>query len=100
MITTTDQINKAARTVKNKKPPGSDQITSKVVKLGGNSMVKILKRIFQKILSIEDTPSHFSKTLVTSVYMIGDSCKGENYIAMALLSILRKVFNRVILEKI
>ena len=63
-------------------------------------MVKILKRIFQKILSIEDTPSHFSKTLVTSVYMIGDSCNGENYIAMALLSILRKVFNRVILEKI
>lgn len=63
-------------------------------------MVKILKRIFQKILNLEDTPSHFSKTLVTPVYMIGDSWEGEKYIAMVLLSILRKVFNIVILEKI
>ena len=53
-----------------------------------------------KTLSTEDTPSHFSKMLVTPVFKKGDSCKPENYKAIALLSIPKKVFNRVILEKV
>ena len=41
-------------------------------------MVKIMERIFQKILNTEDTPSHFPKFLVTQVFKKGDCCNLEN----------------------
>ena len=73
---------------------------SRSIKLGGDAMLKILEGIIQKILSAKDTPSHLSKMLVTSVFTKSDSCKPGNYAAIALLSILGEVFDRIVLEKI
>lgn len=54
-------VKKAIGVLKNRKAPGSDQITVTVSKARGDAMVKILEKIFQKILSTEDTQSHFPK---------------------------------------
>ena len=63
-------------------------------------MVKMLDHIFQMIITTEDTPSQFSKMLVTPVYKKGDIGKPENYRAIALLSIPGKVLNKILLNKI
>ena len=60
----------------------------------------MLKRIFDIIISKENTPTHFSKMLVTPVFKKGDSGKPENYRAIALLSIPGKVLNKILLNKI
>ena len=51
------------------------------------------------IITTEDTPSQFSKMLVTPVYKKGDIGKQENYRAIALLSIPGKVLNKILLNK-
>lgn len=76
---------------KEQKDSSSNQITEEELKEGGDATVKIL--------STEDTPSHFLKMQVTPVFKKGDSYKQENCKAIIFLSILRKVFNRIILEK-
>ena len=97
---TVDDIRKAIGTLKNKRAPGSDRITAEVLKAGGNSIVNMLDHVFQKILTEENTPLEFSKMLVTPVYKKGDTCKPENYRAIALLSIPGKVLNKILLNKI
>ena len=91
---TTDEIEKAIGTLKNRKAPGSDRKTAEVLKAGGNTMVKMLDHIFQMIITTEDTPLQFSNMLVTPVYKKGDIGKPENY------RIPGKVLNKILLNKI
>ena len=100
MIIVACETEKAIGELKIKKAPGSDKITAETLKAGRDSMVKILKRIFQKMLSTEDTPPHFSKMLVTPVFNKSDSWKTENYKAITFLSVPGYVFNKIILKKI
>lgn len=100
MIIAAGEIEKAIGKLKTKKAPVSDKITPETLKEGRVSMVKILKRIFQKMLSTEDTPPHFSNMLVTPVFNKSDSWKPENYRAITFLSVPGYVFNKIILKKI
>ena len=94
------EIVKAINTLKSRKAPGHDGITAEVLKAGGEQMINILHKIFNRVLREEDVPSEWSKMLVTPIHKKGDVCNIENYRAIALLSIPGKVFNRIILEKI
>jgi len=46
------------------KAPGADEIAVKVIKAGGEEMIDLLHKIFNKILSTEKTPDDFSKMIV------------------------------------
>ena len=63
-------------------------------------MADILDKIFRKVLTGEDTPSEWSKMLVTPIHKKGDWHDTTNFRAIALLSIPGKVFNSIILQKI
>ena len=52
------------------------------------------------IITTEDTPSQFTKILVTPVCKKGDIGKPEDYRAIGLLSIPGKVLNKILLNKI
>jgi len=52
-----DEVRSAIRKMKKKKTPGSDEITTEVIKAGGDSMVDMLHKIFNVIWRSEMTPS-------------------------------------------
>ena len=95
-----DDITKAIAALKNNKAPGSDSITPEVLKAGGDTVVNMLKIIFDKILNSTDTPTHFAKMIVTPIFKKGDRENPANYRAIALLSIPGKVLNRILLQHI
>ena len=96
---TKEEIKSAIRKMKNRKAPGSDEITAEVMKAGGETMIELLKKIFNKILTSEKTPADFSKMIVTPIHKKGDKLLRENYRAIALLSIPGKVFLKILLER-
>lgn len=96
---TTEEIKNALKKMKNKKSPGADQITTEVLRAGGESMVEMLKKIFNKIMEQVKTPTDFSKMIVTPVFKKGDKLLRENYRAIALLSIPGKVFLTILLKR-
>ena len=97
---TKEEVRKAMFLLKNNKAPGSDLITAEVLKAGGEPIVNTLHLIFSKVLNEETTPTHFSKMLVTPIYKKGDKSLPENYRAIPLLSISRKVLNKILLSRI
>ena len=47
---TEEDIRNAIKTLNTRKSPGSDSITAEVLKAGGEKVVNILSKIFQKVL--------------------------------------------------
>ena len=70
-----------------------------VIKAGGENMVDMLHKIFNKIWSCEKTPQDFSCMIVTPIHKKGDKQLPENYRAISLLSIPGKIFLRILLER-
>ena len=96
---TEDEIKKSIRKMKKKKAPGFDSITMEVVNAGGDKMVQMLGKIFNKIWDSEKTPKDFSRMIVTPVHKKGDRHSPQNYRAIALLAIPGKIFLRILLER-
>ena len=65
---TNKDIRKAINLLKNNKAPGSDAITAEALKAGGENIVNILDKVFNKIMETEDIPADFSKMLVTPIH--------------------------------
>ena len=80
-----DEITKAISLLKNNKAPGSDLITTEVLKTGGEPIVNMLHLMFLKAVNEENTPLHFSKMLVKLMF---------------LRSIPGKVFNMILVNEI
>ena len=94
-----EEIRFAMKKMKSRKSPGIDEITAEVLIAGGESMVRMLYLIFQKICADEQVPTDWKKMLVIPVYKKGDRLETENHRAIALLSIPGKVFSKILLDK-
>ena len=64
---TKEEISSAIRKMKNRKAPGADEITTEVIRAGGEKMIHMLHKIYNQILKTEKTPTDFSKMVVCPV---------------------------------
>ena len=55
-----EEMRKAIREMKNRKSPGIDIVTSEILKDGGEPMIDMLHKIFQKMFSSSTTPMDWS----------------------------------------
>lgn len=97
---TKEEIKTATWKTKSNKVPGADEITVEVVKAGGEGIIDLLRKIFNKILSTEKSSDDFSKMIALPIYKKGNGLKRENYCVIELLSIYGKIFLRVLLDRI
>ena len=94
-----DDIKAAIRRMKTRKSPGIDNLTTEVIKAGGNTMVDMLYKIYGVVWKEEKTPKDFSKMVISPIHKKGDKLTRENYRAISLLSIPGKIFLRVLLNR-
>ena len=67
------EVRNAILTLKNGKSPGPDNITSELLKHGGESIIKIFTTIFQQIWKTKKWPDQWTKSLIIPIPKKADS---------------------------
>ena len=97
---TLDEVKATVRTLRNGKAPGIDQITSEAIKARGNILLQRIHSLLQTIWRTERIPSVWKKAVVIPIHKKGYISECKNYHAISLLSIVGKVFTKIIRSRL
>ena len=78
------------------KANGHDEISIRVLKLCDKSIITALSILFQNCIETKTFPDTWKKSNIVPVHRKGDKQIDDNYRPVSLLTILRKIFERVI----
>ena len=91
-----DEIVKCIRKLKNNKTGGSDGLVGELLKYGGSGMVCLLEQLFSVVWHEETVPRQWREGLIVNLFKKGDSEDPGNYRGITLLSVVGKVFCKVL----
>lgn len=94
------EINKAVKSQKKDKAPGSDGITNEFLILNKDILIPILKHIFNEVLHSEIIPNQWTMSTIKLLHKKGDKNNINNYRPISLSSNIYKVFAKIILGRI
>ena len=94
------EVDKILRGMKNGKSPEEDGLTVEVFKWGGEKMKEQLAKLFSMCLRKREIPSSWNNAIIILLYKKRDKECVENYRPISLLSVLYKMFTKVILNRI
>ena len=97
---TIQEVKAAVQTLKNGKAPGTDQITAEAIKAGGDILLHRLHVLLQAIWRTEQIPTVWKKAIVIPIHKKGDSRDCKNYRGISLLSIVGKIFTKIIQSRL
>jgi reverse transcriptase-like protein len=97
---TVEEVGKAVESLKSFKAAGPDGIVAELLKAGGNSVVKWLHRIIQKIWTGEQVVEEWKTCTIVPLFKKGDAEVCDNYRGISLLSIPSKVLAKVLYKRI
>jgi len=95
----TEEVDKVLRGMKNGKSQGEDGLSAELFKWGGEKMKEKLAKLFSMCLRKREIPSNWNNAIIL-LYTKGDKERVENYRPISLLSVLYKMFTKVILNRI
>ena len=75
---------------------GSDGIVGELLKYGGSGMVDLLEQLFSVIWQEEIVPRQWRDGLIVNIFKKGDREDPGNYRGIALLSVVGKVFCKIL----
>ena len=99
-VPTIAEVKAAVKSLKNGKAPGIDQITAEMIKAGGDILLQRLHVLLTCIWDTEYVPSAWKKAIVVPILKKGDSRECKNYRGISLLSIVGKVFTKIIQSRL
>lgn len=97
---TREELCKAITQMKNGKAPGVDQITADMLKLDTACSTDILYPLVEKVWREEIFPEEWKEGIIVKLPKKGDPTKCGNWRGISLLSIVNKIFYKVILNRI
>lgn len=97
---TKNEIRTTLAQMKNNKSPGEDQITTEMLKLGGNIIEEALKTLLNKCLYEGKIPKEWYNSEVILLFKKGDRTNIENYRPISLLSHLYKVLTKILTNRL
>ena len=86
--------------LKNGKAAGPDEIPAEAIKADIETATNIVYSLFSKIWEREEIPAEWKEGILIKLPKKGDLTDCSNYGGIMLLSVLRKVLNRILLERI
>ena len=96
---TKEEIRNAIRQLKKGKAAGPDNIPAEALTFDVETTVEMLYLLFEKIWEEEQVPSEWKEGYLIKIPKKGDLSSCANYRGITLLSIPRKVFNRIVLNR-
>ena len=90
------EIVKCIRKLKNNKTGGSDGLVGELLKYGGSGMVCLLEQLFSVVWHEETVPGQWREGLIVNLFKKGDREDPGNYRGITLLSVVGKVFCKVL----
>ena len=96
----TEEIRAALKKMKNGKCPGEDRITAEMLKHGGNALEKALQILLNKCLHESKIPEKWYNSEVVILFKKGDMTNIENYRPISLLSVLYKLFTKILTNRL
>ena len=95
-----EEIEFALRKMKPSKAVGIDQLTSGIIKLGGEEAIHQIQKIFNNILKTKTIPKEWREAKVTTLHKKGDRKDIKNYRPISLISHMYKLFSRVLQKRL
>lgn len=95
-----DEVKKALKSMKRGKAAGEDGVSVDILKAGGDVVIAKLANLFTKCLKDGKTPTSWKNAVVVLLHKKGDTKDLKNYRPISLLSVLYKLFTRVITNRI
>ena len=100
-LVTTEEVEEELKAMKSGKAADCKGLVADVVKFAGNGVAKLLAKLFTDLLCPgAPTPSAWKETRLILLYKKGDVHLTGNYRPIALLSILYKLFSRVLCRRL
>ena len=96
---TREEIKQAIAHMKNGEVAGPDGFPAEALKADVNTSVEMLYSLFDEIWEKEEIPAEWKEGYLIKIPKKGDLSRCDNYIGITLLSVPRKILNRIILER-
>ncbi|KAH7695018.1 reverse transcriptase [Aphelenchoides avenae] len=97
---TADEVEAALVTMKNGKAPGPDGVRAEMLKAGGPTLWKQLARMFTRCVRKKKIPPQWKESTTVLLYKKGDAKNLKNYRPICLLSVVYKLFTKVLTRRI
>ena len=97
---TENEILKALNRLNSNASPGPDKITGGILVAGKNILMPAFKLFFGKLFCSALHPVSFSRNFLKSLFKKGDTSDPDNYRGIAIGSMLAKVFDLIILQRL
>ena len=97
---TPDQVKDILKSLPHGKAPGPDQINNCILSQTSDEISKPLSDLFNACLSCAKFPIIWKEAHVTAIFKKGDPSLANNYRPISLLSVIGKVFERLLFQQI
>ena len=97
---TENEITEALNRLNTKASPGPDKISGAFLVAGKEILMPMFKLFFQKLFSLASHPVSFAYNFLKSLLKKGDPGDPDNYRGIAIGSMISKLFNLIILERL
>jgi hypothetical protein len=100
MLISSSEVWNVVRKLQNSKSPGVDGLSNDFIKLAGKYIVPYLVKIFNVSLKLGKVPSEWKEAIVVPIFKGGGRGKVINYRPISLTSLICKIMERVINNRI
>ena len=94
------EVQTAINQMKRNKAPGTDQVTTDIMVVGGEVIIQEMVTLFNDILNKTRIPKDWKEAKIIILFKKGDKSEVKNYRPISLLSHQYKIFIRVIHNRI
>ena len=95
-----EEVERAVRKLKSGKAGGVCGIQVEMVKAGGYTVVQWLKDIFDIAWNCGKTPHEWREAIIVPIYKKGSRAECGNYRGISLLSVVGKIYARVVCDRL
>ena len=95
-----EEVERAIRDAKSGKSPGPDNITIDLIKCAGKPLAETLTKLFNKCLRDCSIPQEWNNASMLLLHKKGDKKDIANYRPISLLSVVYKIFTKIITRRI
>jgi hypothetical protein len=97
---TKEELRQALKKMKNGKAPGTDNITSEMVKMGGDPLEMAIIILINKCLDQGKVPASWNDAEIKILFKKGDCTDIGNYRPISLLSVLYKLLTSILTTRL